>query len=80
VSFSNNLPQQQIPGASFAISLQSSPHSHVGILAVDQSVYLLRNDKHLTHDEVRMLIVIVDDSPLVGNPWALYFGFSSINN
>ena len=53
VSFTGNVPSQKIPGSSYEIRIQSSPYSHVGILAVDQSVYLLRNDKHLTHDEVR---------------------------
>ena len=52
VSFRGNVPSQKIPGSSYEIRIQSSPYSHVGILAVDQSVYLLRNDKHLTHDEV----------------------------
>ncbi|CAB4009200.1 complement C3-like, partial [Paramuricea clavata] len=52
VSFLGDQHPQKIPGDSHKIEIQSSPHSKVGILAVDQSVYLLRNDKHLTSDEV----------------------------
>ncbi|CAB4042396.1 Hypothetical predicted protein [Paramuricea clavata] len=52
VSFLGNQHPQKAPGDSHMIEIQSSPHSKVGILAVDQSVYLLRNDKHLTSDEV----------------------------
>lgn len=52
VSFLGEENPQKIPGDSHKIEIQSSPYSHVGILAVDQSVYLLRNDKHLTHNEV----------------------------
>ncbi|XP_028394711.1 complement C3-like [Dendronephthya gigantea] len=52
VTFLGNQHPQKLPGQPHKIEIQSSPHSHVGVLAVDQSVYLLRDDKHLTSDEV----------------------------
>jgi hypothetical protein len=59
VSFLGDQHPQKIPGDSHKIEIQSSPHSKVGILAVDQSVYLLRNDKHLTSDEVMCIFNLV---------------------
>lgn len=53
MSFLGDARPQKYPGESYQIETQSSPHSNVGLLAVDQSAYLLRNDKHLTSKEVK---------------------------
>ena len=58
MSFLNKNHLQVLPGEPQVIEVQGSPHSNIGIVAVDQSVYLLRNDKHLTHDEVSQIFVI----------------------
>ena len=55
VSFLGDHQLRKVPGEAHEIKIQSSPYSHVGILAVDQSVYLLRNDKHLTSDMVMQI-------------------------
>lgn len=57
VSFLSENNLQVVPGEPQNIVIQGSPHSNIGIVAVDQSVYLLRNDKHLTHDEVRKYLL-----------------------
>lgn len=43
------------PGEPQSITIQSSPHSNIGIVAVDKSVYLLRDDKHLALDKVSQI-------------------------
>lgn len=46
-----NLSQNQIePGCSLNISVHSNPKSYIGLLGVDQSVLLLKDDKDLTID------------------------------
>ena len=52
VDFNRKNEPPKDPGEPYIFKIKADPYSRVGILAVDQSVYLLRNDKQLTSDTV----------------------------
>ena len=44
------------PGLDCMVEVDTKPLSYVGVVAVDQSVYLLRDDKQITHENVSEII------------------------
>lgn len=46
------VPDAVKPGSEVEISIKSNPKSHIGLLAIDQSVLLLRSGNDLTRDTV----------------------------
>ena len=42
-----------LPRTDVSLTVNAQPNSYIGLLAVDQSVLLLRSDNDLSQDEVR---------------------------
>ena len=44
----------------FAFRIKAPPGTRLGVLGVDKSVYLLRNENRLTEDHVSKVLYVVD--------------------
>lgn len=43
---------EKLPGTQYTLQVKASPGTRLGLLSVDQSVYLMRNDNRLTKERV----------------------------
>ena len=48
--------KEERPGADTVVTIKGSPNSNAAVLAVDKSIYLLRDNHKLTQDVVSALI------------------------
>ncbi|KAL0273724.1 UNVERIFIED_CONTAM: hypothetical protein PYX00_006334 [Menopon gallinae] len=63
-------PSTAEPGKTVELSIKAKPNSYVGVLAVDQSVLLLKTGNDITHDDVMNELNMYDaghHSPYSGN-------------
>lgn len=51
---------EKTPAENFAFRIKAPPGTRLGLLGVDKSVYLLRNENRLTEDHVSKVLYVVD--------------------
>lgn len=51
---------EKIPAENFAFRIKAPPGTRLGLLGVDKSVYLLRNENRLTEDHVSEVLCVID--------------------